>query len=658
MARHGQASWPLKTPSWLCLLVCLSPAWLRAEAPALPPQSRSEGAQAPDPVQFVMAQAGPFTAARRDDPSEPVAMQQPGNPLMEMFFPSAGGERRLQLAPMRWRGNLGFEYRFVRGSEGAGHSEMMEFGNLDLATYIGQPWLVQVRANLGILALQQRRRDDDAFSGGADRSASLTGGTTVMVFPRSRFPFTASFESSDSRASGEITASDYTNRTMSLRQAYRSPLGDQVYAASLERSTLSSSSFGRDTVTALNGSAQFTRPLHVFDLSGGWSQNRRSAGDGGSDLGRLLGRHSWRPSELMNVETFASFSASDFGAGTGLGNESRFLQLNSFGTWRPEEESPYFLTGGLRFADATFGAGGTESTSRTLGGNVAGSYAITQHASLVASASLASLQGEGASDLVSTQSLAANYSPAPIPLGPVNYSWNTSASATNQTGGSDEIGSLHALGAQASHQVSSGKSFGTKASLTGSLSQGAGVLQDSLLGVTQTLTHSGSVSLRLTPTAGSDAYFGASVGDSRSQGGREDRFQLLNLQASGQLQLGVYSIFSANFTAQVIRQQLDAEEEPQTTVLRSGTLSYHHLRVFGVPRLRFIASATFNDMALESRLLGDAAALRDQYTQLFESRLQYDIGRLEFRLGTRLAKTDGRTDRQIFFRVNRQFGLF
>lgn len=605
-----------------------------------------------------MAQAGPFTAARREEPTEPAAMQRSRNPLVSLFFPDTS---RLQLAPIRWRGSVGLEYRLVQTDEGARRGQLVEFSSLDMSTFVGQPWLVQVRANLGILAYQQRFSGDPNVSGalGAERAASLTGGGTVAVFPTSRFPFTATFESSDSRASGEATASDYTNQMLALRQAYRSPLGDQVYGASFERSTLTSESFGRDTVTALTGTMQRTfSGQQSVDVSGGYSQNRRSGSGDGSDVGRLSARHSWRPTDLATVESFAAFSSTEFDSAGGLGSNSRFFQVNSFGTWRPEEESPFFLTGGLRMADATFGSAGAETSSRTIGANVAGSYAITEHASMVASASVASLQGEGASDLVSTQSVAANYSPAPIPLGPVAYSWNTSVSANNQTGGSDEIGNQHALVAQANHQVSSGTSLGARASLNTNVNQGVSVLQDSVRGLTRTLSHSGSVSLRITPTAGSDAFLSLSAGDSRSQGAREDEFQLINLQATGQLQLGVFSLFSANFTAQAIRQLLDGEAEPETTLMRSGTLSYQHLRVFGVPRLRWISTATFNDTTLESRLLGDVNAVRDQYTQLFESRLQYDIGRLEMRLGTRLAKIDGRTDRQLFFRVTRQFGLF
>ena len=172
------------------------------------------------------------------------------------------------------------------------------------------------------------------------------------------------------------------------------------------------------------------------------------------------------------------------------------------------------------------------------------------------------------------------------------------------------------------------------------------------------MQNSATVAVRANPSSGSDMFLAVSGGDAKSEGGRNDHLRLLNVQLTGNLQMGVWSVFTANFTLQQIKQKLDGEEEERSSVLRSGTATYQHLRVFGVQRLRFALQATFNDMTLESRLLGDVNAPHDQFSRLYESRLLYDIGRLELRLGTRIATLDGKTDHQIYFRVNRQFGLF
>ena len=127
---------------------------------------------------------------------------------------------------------------------------------------------------------------------------------------------------------------------------------------------------------------------------------------------------------------------------------------------------------------------------------------------------------------------------------------------------------------------------------------------------------------------------------------------------SGQLRFGQWDLLTANLTGQWIwasRAVLGTEEASRQVF---GGFTYQHTRVFGVPRLRYLASATWNQGFAESRLLGDVDAPRDNVTRLFDQRLLYDIGRLEFRLGMRIAKTNGRDDRQVYLRVSRQFGQF
>lgn len=582
---------------------------------------------------------------------------------MRQLLQDAAAEGRLQAAPIRWRGNTGIEVRFTRSGEGAGNTQALEFASLDVSTYVGYPWLMQVRGNLGLLTSQQRGEAgpvDTSFGGEKQSSTAITGGATVAVFPSSRFPFTATFETSDSRTSGEATPNDYTTRLAALRQTYRSPLGDALYTGSLERSTLLSESFGRDTVTSLSGSAQRTFGAQLIDVNAAFAQNRRSSTADGSDFGRLSARHSWRPGDTTTLESFASYTSTDFVArgGTGVaGTHSRFLQLNSMGTWRPDEDSPFFATGGLRMADASFGSGDAASGAQTVGANAAVSYALDPSTSLFAAGTVARVSGaDNASGLLSTQSLGGNYSPPPVDLKVVNWSWTASAAASNQTGGVEERQT--SLGAQANHQVSRGFPVGGAVSVNLAATQGLGIQDDSLRDPIRTLTHSGSIGVRVHPGTASDAFFSVNLGDSRSTGGREEHFQLANFQASGQVQVGTYSLLSANLTVQGVRQRVEGQEAPQTSVLRSGTASYQHERLFGIRRLRWVSSATFNDIQLESRLMGDVAAPRNQYTRLYEVRLHYDIGRLEFRIGTRLAEVNGKSDHQVFLRVNRQFGFF
>ena len=623
---RGQAPRSLTLSRWLCLLLTLASPALRAEATPLRTENEFRSAE------NVLSD----------------------NALMRLVFPDRDG-RPLQMAPIRWKGNIALEERIYKFESGD-RRETLEHINLEVASYIGAPYLVQVRGSLGLMLQQSKEHIDENLRGAAngDGHVSITGGGTVSVFPASRFPFTATFETTDSRMSGEAVASDYVSRMLSLRQNYRSPLGDQIYAGSFEHSTLISDSFGRDRVATLNAMMQRTFGAQLVEVNGALSQNRRSQDGVGSDLARFSARHSYRASENASVDSFGSFTLSDIGSAGGASSTTRFLQLNSYGSWRPDEESPWFVTGGARFSDAQIGSSG--ESARQLGVNAAARYAFSEHLNVVAAGSVTQVEAGDGGNLFSSQSVAANYSPTPKTFGPINYSWGTSASANNQTGGVE--GSQHALIAQANHQASASGAFGRSFGLNASLNQGLSLQDETRNGFSQTLTHSVSLGARLSPTSGSDGFVSVGVGDSRYFGAREDQFQIANLQVSGQLRLGLHSQLSANLTVQGVRQRLAEEEARQTTVVRSGNISYIHNKLFAVPRLRFVLSATFNDMQLESRLLGDATAPRDQYTRLYEGRLQYEIGRLDFRLGTRFATIDGRTDRQFFLRVNRAFGVY
>lgn len=655
MGARPDPAHPLTCSRLLCVLITLGPALiLRAESlvPAAGHAFASAGPEA-DPVAFVMAQSegeGPPAEAA----SAPAVAKPAGASLMSLLFHDAPG-RWPAMPPLRWQGSLTFEERLTSNSFGK-TSQSMEYARLATSTYIREPWIAQVTANLGLLTQQERVTSDnpDVAPSTSQRGVAVTGGGMLSVFPRSRFPFTATFDNTDSRTSGDVVASDYVSRLLALRQTYRTPLGDQIYTGSLERSTLISDSFGRDTVTALNGTMNRTLPTHVIDVLGAIAENRRSATDDGARTMRLSGHDNWRPNDTTTLDSLASFSLID---ALNSGNRDRFLQLNTFGTWRPSEDSPFFVTGGGRYADTAFDSGGQSVSVRTLSTNAAVTYALTERANVFGAMNLARVQSNESSAFLTTQVLGANYTSAPYHFGGFDYSWSTSANGSNQT--STAGTSQRTLLGQLGHQVSRGFRISDAVQLSANVNETGSVFRQSDVGVSHTLQHSAGVSLNVTPNPASSALVSATVGDSRTEGANPSSFQIANVQTSGNLQLGVFSLLSANLTVQAVRQRNRLEDNNErTSVMRSGNVTYHHRRLFRVRSLRFVATAQFNDVQLESRLLGDINAPHDQYTRFFESRLEYTIGRLDFRLGTRIAQTDGRTDRQLFFRVNRDFGLY
>jgi len=146
--------------------------------------------------------------------------------------------------------------------------------------------------------------------------------------------------------------------------------------------------------------------------------------------------------------------------------------------------------------------------------------------------------------------------------------------------------------------------------------------------------------------------------DSRTTGINANQFQMINFQMSGQVQFSQVSYAAANLTVQAVRQNTPNTPTTGTPGNSSGNLSYFQQHAFGVPRLRYSALYSINESQFKSRLQGDVDAPRERINQSFEQRLDYNIGRLGFRLSARIARLEARPEALIFFRMIREFGSF
>jgi hypothetical protein len=563
-------------------------------------------------------------------------------------------------APARWGGTFALEHLDQR-TEGANrrYSDAASV-SLTAASYFWQPWFAQVRGNLTLLADADKSSgggEIEGVTGGSTRGLSLSGGGNVTVFPNSRFPFNASIDSTDSRATGTFAPSDYRNTRASVRQSWRDPLGEQNATGTFDFSRLDSRTFGRDSVFALD--ARYLRSAETWrgDAAFNWSRNRREAGEG-TDIVRLYGTHQYTPDADLWVNSLASYTETDLAFGGGAaGLTQRILQANSQGVWRPAFDERFAFTAGGRVLANGLERAGLRENTHSASGNAGFSFAPIDDATVQGSVVATQLSLEsGRPQLITFESIGANYTPRPFDFGLLSWSPSVAAQVTNETDSQDKGRVLGSL--QADQQFSRAVALGKSASLHLVLAQGAGLIDDSVVGRTTVLRYNGTAGLRVEAGEGSDAFFSAGMGESRATGAVEERFRLANAQASGQLRFGQWDLLTANLTGQWIwasRALLGTEEASRQVF---GGVTYQHTRVFGVPRLRYLASATWNQGFAESRLLGDVDAPRDNVTRLFDQRLLYDIGRLEFRLGMRIAKTNGRDDRQVYLRLSRQFGQF
>ncbi|HEY6862307.1 MAG TPA: hypothetical protein VI319_00260 [Burkholderiales bacterium] len=602
-------------------------------------------------------------------PVEPEAAPDapPGDPGAP---PMRGLEWRL--APVRWGGNASYELRRLGVAGHAARLQQVETANLRGASYVWQPWFMQVSGGLGIVAGRERSRPegDDSTAVGRSNSNTVTGSGALSVFPSSRFPFQASFDKTDSRASGDITSNDFTNTRWGARQNYRSGAGDLQYTGSWDRGTLESPSFGRDTVDVLSAGVIRSAGPQTLDFSGSRSRNWRGDTGDGSRIERVVARHGYRPDPLAAVETLASSSSSRFDLtanGAPSENRTRFDQASTFATWRAGQGSPLYLSGGGRVFRSSVDVNGAASDADTLSGNLAASYALSRHTTLngavTATRVTTDTAAQSTSNVITTESAGATYVPDATPLGGFLYTWNAAANAANQNGGVAEADASGArsrqnYGGQLGHNLTRSAPLSDASSVTYGAGQSYSSIYDTVTERSQTLTHNASVSVSSSPGSAATAFASLYGADARTHGHNENTFQIVNLQVNGQFQLSRWSLANANLTVQGVRQETPGAPPAGFNRSSGGNLTYQHLRAFDLPRLRYTAIYGANQIQYSSRLEGDVNAPRERVTRSFEQRLDWSVGRLDLQLSARTATIDGQRNELVFFRINRQFGAF
>ncbi len=565
------------------------------------------------------------------------------------------------LAPVRWGGSVSSELRVVGVEDQPRRVQRIDSAEARGATYIWQPWFVQVSGGLGVFASTVLSGETSAASGllgASSDTTALTGNGALSVFPASRFPFQARVERSDSRTSGEVSSADFTTTRVGLRQDYRPNGSSTNYSFTADRSVLDSESLGRDTLEVWEARMTGQSGAQNYDLTGSRSSNSRSQ-DGESRLERLTARHSYREGAGLSVETLASANSNEFREASLFGpieRRSRFVQFSSFANWRPERESPWYLTGGLRVFRSETGEAGASAQARTVSGNLGVTYQLNRKTTLSGIAAVSEVLTEQSRDVISTQGASVTYTPDLIPLGRFQYGRSLSANLSNQSGAPE--GDRRAVTGQFTHTLTRSIALASRATVTTNVAQSLQGTDDSVNGSSSTLLHSAGLSWSGQTGERSSAYASLSAADSRRTGFDENRFQLVNAQANGQFQFSRHAFATANLTAQATRvetPQVPAEGFDTNT---SGNLSYQHARAFGVAGLRYSAVYSVSESQLASRRLGDLNAPLEQASQSLEQRLDYDIGRLETRLLARIAEIQGKLNGLVFLRVSRRFGAY
>ena len=579
-------------------------------------------------------------------------------------------------------------------SGGAQSSELMETVNMRGATYIYQPWLAQVSANLGLSTTQASSSSGVQVEGQSSdsqpKSSSVTGGGSLNLFPSSRFPFLATLDVSDSRSSSELVNTGYTNTRVGLRQSYSPEEGGYGVVAGYNSSKVNFGTQGSDTVNALFG--DFSRNLEAQSMQANvnYSQSSRELTGDSASLLNLNARHTYRALDNLSIDSLASLSDNNLnytgGASGALRSRGRYLQLNSFANWHPEEdedgnEIPLNVNVGVRALSAQSESGDTSTGAQSLGGNLSATYRFNQNLSLTGNGVVTRIATEGGdSQVLTIFGGGASYVGDPLTFGKFSYYWNTGASGNQQTGGKE--GGYQTLTGQFGHSLYRPVELGERSSLNFTLGQNVSQTTSGLFGSATALTHNAGAAYHAAFGESLNGSASLNLSDTQTTGANASgHFTNLNLLLSGQAQFSRYSSGSINMTfMRVVSNSSSVQNvspgggigaidnlfytnnitnrNDNTNVFGSAT--YQHRRVFGVSRLRYSMNFNANTLASarDERLAGNVNAPVDNFTYSFDNRLDYRIGRLDLQLRGTIAELAGKKNAMVFFKVSREFGGF
>lgn len=577
-----------------------------------------------------------------------------------------------RIPPIRWGGDASVNLGSTKSQGAPRDTQVYESIGLRADSYVYEPWFARVSGMLRVMQMNDSLLSKSVSTATAG-STTYTGNGTLNMFPMSRFPFTALYDVSDSRSSGELVPAGYTSRRLGLRQSYVPLAGADNYQISYDQSTVTSHQGGSDIAKSLAGSMSDRVGSHNYGFNFNRYSNTREGGGDHSEIVNFNANHSYRPDTLFAVSNMLNLGNSRYrlsnagNAAAGINpsvmdSSNRFQQLNSFTTWRPGETSPLMLSGGARLYQSQANSGTGETDARTLSANAAATYTLNQNASFSGSGMVSQASSADRETTVTNLSAGANYIGDARRFGQFNYGWGGGATATRIDQSDQDSRSI--VTARANHNIN--RPFVLAPTSMLNLNASQSFANNSGAGTYHTLTHSAGAAWNSRPTEVSSTLLGINATDSKSFGATQQHFQMVNLQSNGQLQFSRYATGGVNLTIQGTRQSLTTNSllgVPQTPTASynwttNGGFNYQHTQAFGVPRLRYSAFFNANQYQVRTRFEGDINAPIARVNKSLEQRLDYNIGRTQLQLQLRVAEMENRNYSMLYFRLLRQFGAY
>ncbi len=561
---------------------------------------------------------------------------------------SAHGAQQFNFA-----GNLGYNYRSWELLKGTSASEDSQYlGNVNASGWIGQPWLLTVRAGAALSITTQ------TSVAGTRESRPLSTHLGLDFLPRSRTPFYLRYADThrvtqwvDTNAPSILDLdSRYRARFLSLRQRLITGGGNQLDGW-FQQWVRGVGDDGELRDQALGLSLKSRSPGQNLYANVRYQQSERSAlaGDSRNLLFNL--NHRYTPTPEFYVNTLVDGRRVDNGMDTGFGSyradsRSDIGQLVSTFYWRPTYK-PYNVTGSARLQRRAVSFATTESNQLHFNAAIAGTYHVNRRMRLMASADMSSLDTDATNSVGSRQTLAAYYQSERQLLGEFQYYWYGNATASNEILAQFETVDTSqrvdlSLGHNAQRTWKTGNRSTFRLSLLQSLRQGVGLngaRSSTYLNHTGTLTWSGR--------EGPAHWRTQLLLMDRREVNDGDATQLGSLQITRRQSIGRLSRWGVHLSVQSSRRTGERRDDAFLTTA-GGRLDYEHQRLLGIYRLKFYTKVDGASIANRNG--------QDRRQVEWESRLSYRIGLLNTAVMYRIvANETSNGARLLFLRINRSF---
>lgn len=561
-----------------------------------------------------------------------------------------------------WFGELGYDFlsnQFESATSTKEHSGLLR---LSTAGYLYQPWLATLEGGIGLFF---RRADSESIDSSND---NVVGNVKLRLFPKSRFPFELFAERTDSRTDTDLTGLVIDRKRYGFNQRYTTASGTSFYLGyegsdQVNARSDTNQEETREDLTDLV-KASFNKSFGAHTVTFDANANRVDRLDSVELIKTRFStlRHAYRPSAAFSSEDMLTFNQSDLTLESSS-FKSDIYQFNSFGFWRPRTGRPLRINGALRGLSRTSETLSGESDAQTAAATLGATYEWSDRWLFNGSMGLTNAESDADSSTSSFQNISANYSSITTKFYDFDASWFGQFDLQNND---DDGVSVQQAGSQLGYNMNRIHLMDNNRQFSFRGSQSVNIIADTDDFTSQTLLSNISVNWNRRSGSVSDMAR-LSIGDSRTMasGVRENDvegdFQIINMQASIDNKLSSRSAINANITLQAtrsFRRQIGNAEiagngdwSPTSTL----DVSYYKNAVFDVPRLSFHSTLRFVNNAYIP-VVGDPSENDERNDKQWENRLEYSIGRLQFRAISRLSEIQQEKQNYFLFQVRRMLG--